>query len=465
MNPISEILNKINSKLNGDPLFYLSKDAERGIGLEGLIENYQNLNLNSNYISDQLAENKKGERFQYESILDLVKSPDFERKTQTKKFYAQLFQLNTPTERYIQELGGTLLNNSAELNRKFERKIEQADFLQRNNIKTPKFIVKNLAELSYVELKEEFGEKFIVQLDNAHTGLGTFFITDHLLFDEFKNQHNGNIVKISEYIDGTTLTTNAVIYRNEVYTRGIQYQITGIQELTSGWGTTVGNDFSFAKELSEVQISNIHDLVNNVGKALASEGFRGLFGVDFVVVNDEMYLIEINARQTANIAFQTQLELIQNQIPLFAIHICEFMDIDISNELKNFDSSEALSGSQIFLRSKSDNFKINQQLAGGIYRLQSDNSAIDWNTNQIKEGVILIDEEGDKPLIKQSDGYRVDNIDEGGFLILTQNLGEIRNKSDEICRFQFKNSILQSGGKVLSPWIIEAMKSIENILK
>lgn len=463
-NPTSEILQKINLKLNGNQFFYLAKDSERGIGLENLIDNYQILSLNSSYISDQLNSNNKGERFQFPKILDVVKSPDFERKILNKKFYIQVFQTNTPTELRIKELGGTILNSAAELNKKFERKIEQAEFLKKNNIPMPKFIIANLADCLYSDVKAELGSEFVLQLDNAHTGLGTFFISDHYEFDDFKAKYNGNVVKISEYIKGITLTTNAAIYKNETYTRGIQFQITGISGLTNRAGTTVGNDFSYAQKLSNKVISNIHELIEQIGKLLSAEGFRGLFGIDLLVRDEEVYLIEINARQTANIALQTQLELIQNQIPLAAIHLAEFLDVDISDELKSFDSTEQLNGSQIFLRSKTDGFKINHQLQGGIYRLQSDNSAIDWNTNQIKDGVILIDEEGDKPLIKQMDGYRVDNIDEGGFLILTQNFGEIKESTDEICRFQFKNGIIDSNNQ-LSPWIVEAMKSIENIVK
>lgn len=465
MNPTSRILNKINAKINGNKYLYLSKDAERGIGLENLIDNYQVISINSNYVSDQLSLSSRGKSYpQFETILELVKSSEFANEADNKKFYSQLFQLNTPTERRISELNGVLLNNSAELNKRFERKIAQSDFLLKNNIKTPKFIVKNLSELNYMDIKNELGVEFVIQFDNAHTGLGTHFIFDHIQFDEFKFKHDGNVVKISEMIHGMTLTTNAVIYQNEIYTRGIQYQITGIPELTNRPGTTVGNDFNISTKLSTDLIAQIHSLVIQVGRSLDSEGFKGLFGIDFIVSDDQIYLIEINARQTANISFQTQLELIQNKIPLSLIHISEFLGIDIKDELEDFDATEDLVGSQIFLRSKSDNFKINDQLQGGIYRLQSDNSSIDWNTNQIKEGVIRIDEEGDMPLIRYNDGYRVDNIDQGGFLILTQNEGEIRNDAEELCRFQFKNSILDSYNRV-TPWILEAMTTIESLIK
>src|SRR5690606_8657927 len=137
----------------------------------------------------------------------------------------------------------------------------------------------------------------------------------------------GNVVKIAEYVAGDAYTVNACITKKGVFVAGLQYQITGVRELTAGEGSTVGNDFSYANKLGSSIRVKIFEVTKKVGEIMQRDGFRGLFGLDIVVRMGEIYIIEINARQTANIPLQTKLEFLQDKIPLSLINLAEWLGV------------------------------------------------------------------------------------------------------------------------------------------
>lgn len=476
MNQVTQdLLIKVNNKLKEKPLIYFCKDGERATGLEDYLNNYHIACFDNNYLIQMLSkkisvycEQAFNPNSKVLSTLELLNSERLvnwvNNITGTNEFYAQFFQFNNPSAVKVRNLKGQVLNNDVNLNRKFEDKLSQYQFLLLNNIPTPKTIVANISDNSYFDFSDDIGAEFVVQLDRAHTGLGTFFVRTESDFENVQRQLAGNTVRVSKLIKGTPYTINACITNKGVYISGLQYQITGISDLAHGEGSTVGNDFSYANELDSETKNKIYNLTKNIGELMKQNGYKGLFGIDFILEeNINPLLIEINARQTANIPLQTKLELKSNITPLALINLCVFLGIDIPEDPPI--EILPLQGAQVFLRSKKDGFIVNHSLKSGIYRLQSDNAAIDWKSLQLKEGVILIDEEGDKPLVWQKDGYSIADIENntGGFVLLINNKGSIKNKAEELARMQFNNKIIYPTG--ISPWILEAFNSIENIIQ
>ncbi|MEP7103680.1 MAG: ATP-grasp domain-containing protein [Candidatus Dojkabacteria bacterium] len=479
MNPITEkLLESINKKLNEKPLFYFSRDVERALGLESILENYFTGSIESSYLTDSLKNSvgkehilsleDEGESLQSDSTLELVKNfkiSEWIKENTPKGFYSQFFHFNQPAVKVVEDLGGKVFNNSAELNRKFEGKLNQLKIFEENHIPIANSFIANISELSFRDSnlkltvpdgrQETQNSKLVIQTDRAHTGSGTFFVTNQEEFEQIKKDLDGNMVRVSEMIDGQSYTINGCVTKKGVFIAGLQYQITGIAELTPGKGSTIGNDWSHGfKSLNEDLRKKIYDVTKKLGEVMQKDGYKGLYGVDLVVKDKDIFVIEINARQTANIPLQTKLELQQDQVPLSLINLAEWLELDIPFEPNK--EILPLEGSQVFLRSKKEGFVIKEELKSGIYRLQSDSSAINKSSTE----VIYIDEEQDKPLIWQKDGYSIDYIDEGGFVILFQKKNQIRNKFDEVARMQFTGQIVFSD--TLSPWVIEAMKAIED---
>lgn len=468
-----KILDQINAKTKESPLFYASRDIERSIGLESLIENYFPLCIENSYIEEQLAKKglkifcaeKNNVKVTPKTTLNLLKQKECLNWINSiaggKPFFAQFFQFNEPAYKVVEKADGKVLNNHASLNRIFENKISQYQKLKNTLVNVPKTIIAEAGGISFAEIVSKIGSTIVVQMDVSHTGVGTYFIDGEVEFHSLMQKLSGNFLKFSEYIEGDSYTINGCIAGGKIFVAGLQYQITGIPELTSSKGSTVGNDWSYANMLDNGLKKKILQQATNVGEILKANGYRGLFGIDLIISKSgEIFVIEINARQTANIPMQTKLELINNQTPLFLLHIAEFLEIPI-----NVDPGKeinSLFGSQVFLRAK-NSFQINHNAKSGIYRLQSDNSAIDWDTLQRKENIIYLDEEMDKPLVFKEDGFNVEQIKDGGFVLLNQMPGQIKSIGEELSRMQFKEQIFDQNG--LKPWVLEAFAAIEHIIK
>jgi ABC-type lipoprotein export system ATPase subunit len=68
-------------------------------------------------------------------------------------------------------------------------------------------------------------------------------------------------------------------------------------------------------------------IVKAIGGALSQLGYRGLFGVDFVLGSDgRVFVIEVNPRLVASAALHAQLDLSQARLPLLARHVMAFVD-------------------------------------------------------------------------------------------------------------------------------------------
>jgi hypothetical protein len=467
------LLDQINEKLKDCPLVYISREIERSLGLEDLLENYHIACIEDHYIVDQLLENsidvfcldKFNGELSVKSSLNLISNAKVQKWisdiSKSCNFNTLFFQSNEPLIRKVKMLHGNVLNIKPFISSKFEQKLSQFRFFQENNIPIPESKLVELNDSLYESLVNEFGEIFVIQLDRAHTGGGTFFIRGEEDWTSCMNLIRGNVAKVSKFIKGDSYTINACITKNANFIGGLQYQITGVTELTSGEGTTVGNDWSYANSLDSTLKQGLFEVVRKLSEAMKKEGYRGLFGIDLVLGEGKWYVIEINARQTANLAMQTKLELMTDQVPLMLLNLAELLGIEI--DIKPNWEILPLNGSQVFLRAKVESVEIKNDIKSGIYRLQSDDSALDFtNGVEPKENVLFIDEDQDKPLIWQKEGYNVLDINDGGFVLLGQKSGMTKKKHEEILRFQFKNQIVNDGK--VAPWIIEAMGALEKVL-
>lgn len=452
------LLEKVNNKLTSTPLFYFSKDPERGIGLENYLENFRIVALEKNHIANSLGNIVFcPKNVSSNSSADLLDIPEVLELLNLNKFYSQFFYVTSSVLNKAKKLGGIVLNNDYLLSQKFENKLSQYNFLKTLDINIPKGFIEESNKVEYSEITKILGEKFVIQLAKGHTGNSTFVISNSFEFDNFQKQYIGTNAKFTEFIEGETFTINACITKKTYFISSPQFQITGEEVLTNSRGTTVGNDWSYAKNLNNFTINKIKEMIRKIAEGMKKEGFRGLFGLDFIVKQDLAYVIEINARQTANISMQTKLDLKNDITPISLINLAEFLDIDI--DLSPENEINLLEGSQIFLRSKSDNFKIDSEIKSGIYRLQSDNTA----RSEKKENVIFIDEEQDMPLVFQNEGYNILDIRNGGFVLTVAPKNSIKNKTDEIARMQFIEGIVYNGR--VKPWALSAMKTIEQHIK
>jgi len=121
-------------------------------------------------------------------------------------------------------------------------------------------------------------------------------------------------------------------------------QYTGIQPFTANPFATVGRQWpSFTPKHIQDQVFSI---TQSVSLILSKLNYRGFFGLDFLVDQDRVLLLECNPRLTASFAFYTQLELQAKLEPLFFYHLAEFLNLDYPKPADRFNV-QAISGSEL----------------------------------------------------------------------------------------------------------------------
>ena len=184
-------------------------------------------------------------------------------------------------------------------------------------------------------------EPFIVQWAHGHTGDGTMLIRTCDELSTLQEKFPERMARLSTFINGLSFTVNAIVAKDKIIMGNVSYQITGLQPFTDNEFSTVGNDWGLAKKiLNPKDLENIQTIVRDVGIKLQKDGWKGLFGVDFVMdeKSRRIYLIEINARQPASTTFESLLELREREkgvkgITTFEAHLRALLELPIDQNV------------------------------------------------------------------------------------------------------------------------------------
>ncbi|MBN1916157.1 ATP-grasp domain-containing protein [Candidatus Dojkabacteria bacterium] len=473
------LVQKINKLTRNSPIFYVTNDAERALGLEKILNNFHIVCIDHNDMVDYMLndgvkvfclEKELGEKnVIFRNSAKLLKhelTQKYIKESSHSGGFLITFKISTAFEKEAEKLGLKVLNTKANLNRKFENKISQYESMSPNGIKFPKTIVGELGAIEYSSLLKEIGEEIVIQFDRGHTGSGTFFVRSKGEFSRIVSDFPKRLVRISSKIEGKVFTLNCIATSKATLCAGLSYQITGVEGLTGQEGGTVGNDFYYISKLSEQLKTRIINEAEKIGSKMKKDGYLGFFGIDLIVRGNEIFVIEINARQPASVSFFNKLQILNDQTPASLYHLAELMGVDYDVEAKmyNTENTQVVKASQIFLRNTENKiFTVCGSVKTGFYRLQSDNSATNWDSETVKDNTIFIDEDKDKPLVYNGEGYSVEQS-EGGFVLLTQSKGKYINSGNELARIQLMQKAVDEKGNLLQ-WIRESLIAVNNYLR
>lgn len=325
-------------------IIYVTRDAERAIGIEEIPGQYEVItNTEKEEKGDKKIDNTK-EIFDTWELLEQPKT--IKKINATKNPAIIVFKNTKKIESICSNHGWKLLNPSAELASKVEEKISQVEWLDDLAEYLPE------TEITIGKKLQWRDESYIVQFNRAHTGSGTMLIESEKDIEKIKKDFPDRPVRISKYIHGPVFTINAVVGAKNILLGNISYQITGLSPFTNNTFATIGNDWGFADHLLKPeQKKQFEKLVTNIGKKLRNDGWHGLFGVDVILekTSGRIYLLEINARQSANVSYESQLQsfIEDDKQNIFESHLLALLDSDIPDNLPIVNS-----GSQIILRNQ-----------------------------------------------------------------------------------------------------------------
>jgi len=323
------------------PVIYVTRDLERALGLPTTTPGYH---IISNY-TDFAKTTVSGDNILLIQEQELLDTWQLLRHEQVKAYINQLDNpvllvfKNTPQiERICQENNWQLLNPTAKLSNRVEEKISQLDWLGDLRKYLPAYTVGLCQDIVYQD------QPFILQFNRSHTGSGTFLIRNQAELDEVKKKFPQREARTAKYISGPLFTNNNVVSKDKILLGNISYQITGLPPFTDLEFATVGNDWALPHEyLNEKQIEQYQQIAAAIGEKLRNDGWLGAYGIDVVVATDsqQLYLVEINARQPASTVLESQL---QKTNTIFAAHLASLLDKEVK-ELTSIND-----GAQIILR-------------------------------------------------------------------------------------------------------------------
>lgn len=296
---------------NPDKIIYVSREIERALG--------QIPGSGYRIISNQTAygESVKKEYPDFVTLIadqpgKLLGTTDLLNHPETAKTISQtdrllVFKNTVRVESAAKAHGWKIVNPSAELSERIENKLSQLRWLGPLGIR---YLPPHAAKIAkFITWKSD--SPFIIQWAHGHTGDGTLIIKTaddlRLVQEKFPER----MARVSSFIEGPSFTVNAVVTPERIILGNISYQITGLQPFTDNEFSTIGNDWGLAKKiLTNEDLLAIRAMTEEIGDKMRSDGWRGLFGIDFIkdANSKRIYLIEINARQPASTTLESSLQ-------------------------------------------------------------------------------------------------------------------------------------------------------------
>lgn len=373
----------IHNKIDAGPVFFVAPNPNRAIGLEKHINNYHIVCSHDLDITEYLKEDgvpvlcidddsikNTGKLLENERVLKYIRSNS---AGETPNIIT--FKPSPKIEKICKANNFNYIGNDWRLNRKFENKVNFVEISKKLKIPNAGSAIVKLQNTAPVDEFFQEGGKSVVQFPRGYSGNSTFMVDSKSDFERLSEEHPGRNVKIARYLPGETYTINGCVGNNNVYVGRIIYQITGLTDFNGNRLGTSGNDYVYPEILSADARKKIYSYTKIVGKHMKNEGYRGIFGLDFIVEDGNVDLIEINPRLVGSVPVYTKLQIRNGEIPFLAVHLMEFLrgkKPDKAPKKQSYASwkkENSFKASQLILRNVlKKSTIIEKTFASGIYK-------------------------------------------------------------------------------------------------
>lgn len=200
-------------------------------------------------------------------------------------------------------------------------------------------------ELNYEMFCKAFPnyEQFVLQGTFSCGGSGTWLIKNNEDLTQFTSDPDeDHIVMVTPFIENSiSVNTHLIIYSNTVQYFPLSIQIIKNFEHRLCYD---GGDFVAAKKIDKEVLDIIYQHSVEIGTRLSHIGYRGVCGIDFLISNNKVYFMEINARFQSS-TFLLNRALNKNNLPtLQKMTIDAFYNGVINDIPSSFDVSESFLG-------------------------------------------------------------------------------------------------------------------------
>ncbi|MYA96944.1 MAG: ATP-grasp domain-containing protein [Nitrospinae bacterium] len=333
-----------------------------------------------------------------------------------------------------------ILANPVEIKTRFDDKIAFRRQAVEAGFDVPPGDVAALGDLGLKHL-EEFGPVMIVSERIGSSGNQTHFIDSAEALASKRDQLIEKLgvdapVIVSTFLSGPAVGTAGLIYDGKPWMSHPSVMFTGIPGCSMHRFDYAGSDYAAYRLVSEESRRKIEEFTLKIGEWIAEAGYRGIYGVDFIVHEDEPYALELNPRVLGTTQLMTELEEIHGSAPTTTFwHLAEFLKpgaaLDAHRDLPAELSRPDLSGFQLLIRNTSPSrVRIGHSLEPGIYAIQN----------------------GRPEFIRR--GYRLSDVQDENEALVTCSppaKGTIVEPRGAFCKLEGVSSIYEGGEEQISP--------------
>lgn len=172
----------------------------------------------------------------------------------------------------------------------------------------------------------------VLRLNRSNGGNGLFLVADEAELERrwayLATYRDGFCSVAPFYSDTVPLSINACVFPDgAVRQHGASIQVVGDPQLSDNPFAYCGNDFGRVKDLERHHIDALETLVDRVGHWLAEQQFVGMFGIDAMIVENSVCLVEINPRFQGSSSTAAALDRKVGRIDAYLEHIGAFLGI------------------------------------------------------------------------------------------------------------------------------------------
>jgi len=384
------------------PIFGAGVHAFNRLGLEDVYSNYRILALRYNLDTELIEKDvevlslEKGMGTKH--IQEPRNATTVIRHPKTKEYLGKfkdpaiiVYKPSTRMEDTCRENGWKLLNNPTSFGKDLlEDKIKFRRILKEIGVAVPPGKIASASKLHYGHLMNKYGLPFVIQHPTKGGGKGTFFINNKEDFDKaYKKLHKKwdeedekvltppDQVIVAQFIQGSSPSITACVTRHGTLSTNLQHQILDAPELYDperGSGLFCGHDWT-SSDFSESVNQQAYDAVEKTGQHLKELGYKGVFGLDFVLdeKEDQLYIVECNPRFLGSYPVINMVQLINQETPILAFHVLEFLDVDYQIDLDEINRlmRKEKKGAQMILHNLTTRWARNyKEIKAGVYKLK-----------------------------------------------------------------------------------------------
>ncbi len=239
-----------------------------------------------------------------------------------------------------------LFENKVEFRKLFDGKIRFPDYRVYNRTELP-------ADEAGFVLLADGRHTFVIQDEQLSGGKGTFIVHDYQSYRKalasLEQLSKHTRVVVSDAVrNPRERTIQACVTKDGVVTGPLQRQIVH-NSLLANVNVPTGDKWCGAQIYAGDQATELHEtaqsIAQRIGEELSTRGYRGIFGVDFLLGEDGvLYTLEVNPRITGVTPLLAALYHGDEGVPFYLLHLLELggFDYEVQDTSAAFEKDGAL---------------------------------------------------------------------------------------------------------------------------